>query len=111
MDYSTVPPRVSSSLTLALSPAADIADSDQVYTTTLMSGESYEGKTALILGGGDGGLLHELLKQNPKFVTMVEVSVQYLTAWGLDAWCGGGNIDLLDKCQTFRMIFLVDVSR
>lgn len=27
----------------------------------------------MILGGGDGGLLHELLKENPKFVTMVDI--------------------------------------
>ena len=31
------------------------------------------GKEILILGGGDGGLLHELLKENPKFVTMVDI--------------------------------------
>lgn len=34
----------------------------------------YAGKDVLILGGGDGGLLHELLKENPKFVTMVDIS-------------------------------------
>ena len=50
-----------------------MSEKDFIYTETLMGGESYEGKTALILGGGDGGLLCELLKQNPKFVTMVEV--------------------------------------
>ena len=48
-----------------------------------MGGENYEGKTALILGGGDGGLLCELLKQNPKFVTMVEVRFMGL---------GGGEV-------------------
>ena len=51
-----------------------MSEKDFIYTETLMGGESYEGKTALILGGGDGGLLCELLKQNPKFVTMVEVT-------------------------------------
>ena len=34
---------------------------------------NYEGKDVLILGGGDGALLYELLKENPKMVTMVEV--------------------------------------
>ena len=54
-------------------PSIDMSEKDFIYTETLMGGENYEGKTALILGGGDGGLLCELLKQNPKFVTMVEV--------------------------------------
>lgn len=35
--------------------------------------ESYTGKEIVILGGGDGGLLWELLKEKPKFVTMLEV--------------------------------------
>jgi predicted membrane-bound spermidine synthase len=35
--------------------------------------EDYAGKEILILGGGDGALLHELRKENPKFVTMIEV--------------------------------------
>ena len=33
----------------------------------------YKDKNILILGGGDGALLNELLKESPKFVTMVEV--------------------------------------
>lgn len=35
--------------------------------------EDYEGKEILILGGGDGALLYELLKENPKMVLMFEV--------------------------------------
>lgn len=35
--------------------------------------ENYTGKEIVILGGGDGGLLWELLKEKPKFVTMLEV--------------------------------------
>lgn len=35
--------------------------------------ENYEGKEICILGGGDGALLYELLKENPKFVTMLEI--------------------------------------
>lgn len=27
----------------------------------------------MILGGGDGALLHELLKESPKFVTMIDI--------------------------------------
>ncbi len=59
-----------------LRSVADLAESDLIYTETLMQRGSldYKGKTVLILGGGDGALLHELLKENPGFVTMVEVS-------------------------------------
>ena len=35
--------------------------------------ENFEGKEILILGGGDGALLYELLKEKPKFVTMIDV--------------------------------------
>lgn len=35
--------------------------------------EDYAGKEIVILGGGDGGLLWELLKEKPKFITMLEV--------------------------------------
>ena len=54
----------------------DLAESDLMYTHGLMTkGEaSYEGKEILILGGGDGALLWELLKEKPKFVTMIDVS-------------------------------------
>ena len=32
-----------------------------------------QGKEVLILGGGDGALLNELMKEKPKFVTMVDI--------------------------------------
>lgn len=34
----------------------------------------------MILGGGDGGLLHELLKESPKFVTMVDIDGAVMNA-------------------------------
>ena len=54
---------------------ADLAESDLIYTESIMRRgvEVYEGKEILLLGGGDGGLLRELLKENPKQVTMIEV--------------------------------------
>lgn len=54
----------------------DLAESDINYTHGVMKYGviSYTGKEVLILGGGDGGLLHELLKENPKYVTMVDIS-------------------------------------
>ena len=55
-----------------------LGESDIIYTTTLLGldrGNSYKDKTVLILGGGDGGLLHELLQLSPRFVSMVEVRI------------------------------------
>lgn len=54
---------------------SDIAESDLIYTETLMQRgiENYEGKEICILGGGDGALLYELLKEKPKFVVMLEI--------------------------------------
>lgn len=53
----------------------DIAEADLVYTETLMQRgkENYEGKEICILGGGDGALLYELLKEKPKHVVMLEI--------------------------------------
>ncbi|XP_059475565.1 spermine synthase isoform X2 [Neocloeon triangulifer] len=60
---------------LVLDDLQNLADSDLVYTETLMQRgkENFEGKEVLILGGGDGALLWELLKEKPKFVTMLEI--------------------------------------
>ena len=52
-----------------------------IYTTVLcgvgtnqeVHREDFRDKEVLILGGGDGGILCELLKEKPKFVTMAEV--------------------------------------
>lgn len=35
--------------------------------------ENYEDKEVVILGGGDGALLYELLKENPREVIMLEI--------------------------------------
>ena len=52
-----------------------MSESDLVYTETLMQRgkEDYKDKEIVILGGGDGALLWELIKEKPKFVTMIEV--------------------------------------
>lgn len=42
--------------------------------------EDYKGKEILILGGGDGALLNELRKEQPKHVTMIEVKKK-LSPW------------------------------
>ncbi|XP_063242932.1 spermine synthase [Bacillus rossius redtenbacheri] len=60
---------------LVLDDLQNISESDLVYTEMLMQRgkECYEGKEVVILGGGDGALLWELLKEKPKFVTMLEI--------------------------------------
>ena len=67
--------------TLLLFPL-DLAESDIMYTKTITGSgrEDYKDKTILILGGGDGGILNELLQYSPKFVTMVDVSFQVFRA-------------------------------
>lgn len=60
---------------LILDELQNIAEADLIYTETLMQrGKvNYEGKEICILGGGDGALLYELLKENPKHVVMLEI--------------------------------------
>ncbi|KAL6093157.1 hypothetical protein STEG23_008011 [Scotinomys teguina] len=50
-------------------------ESDLAYTRAIMGSgkEDYSGKDVLILGGGDGGILCEIVKLKPKMVTMVEI--------------------------------------
>uniref|UniRef100_A0A3Q2PM62 Spermine synthase n=1 Tax=Fundulus heteroclitus TaxID=8078 RepID=A0A3Q2PM62_FUNHE len=61
---------------LVLDGDVNLAESDLAYTQAITGNgrENYTGKEVLILGGGDGGILAELVKQKPKMVTMVEIS-------------------------------------
>ncbi|XP_072812892.1 spermine synthase isoform X4 [Vicugna pacos] len=60
---------------LILSGDVNLAESDLAYTRAIMGSgkEDYTGKDVLILGGGDGGILCEIVKLKPKMVTMVEI--------------------------------------
>ncbi|OQR73414.1 spermine synthase-like [Tropilaelaps mercedesae] len=60
---------------LFLDDLQNLGECDLPYTHGLMNfgNYSYTDKDVLILGGGDGGLLHELLKEKPKFVTMIDI--------------------------------------
>lgn len=84
---------------LFLDDLQNLGENDLPYTHALMKyGDiSYNNKEVLILGGGDGGLLHELLKENPKFVTMVDIDqmVIELCRKHLRGACG----DSLDKLK------------
>ncbi|CAG9784819.1 unnamed protein product [Diatraea saccharalis] len=66
---------------LVLDDLQNISEADLVYTETLMQRgkENYEGKEIVILGGGDGALLYELLKEKPKFIWMLEIDEMVMT--------------------------------
>lgn len=67
---------------LVLDGDINLSEADLVYSHNLMQhGKvSYKDKTVLILGGGDGGLLHELLKEGPSMVTMIDIDDVVLKA-------------------------------
>ena len=52
-----------------------LGECDRIYTLTVtgIGRYDYQDKEVLILGGGDGGILYELLKEKPKFITMAEI--------------------------------------
>ncbi|XP_076246194.1 spermine synthase isoform X3 [Calliopsis andreniformis] len=82
---------------LVLNELQNMSEADLIYTETLMQRgkEDYAGKEIVILGGGDGGLLWELLKEKPKFVTMLEIDdiVMKACSQHMRSICG----DCLDK--------------
>ncbi|XP_021357816.1 spermine synthase-like isoform X1 [Mizuhopecten yessoensis] len=59
-----------------------LGESDLIYTQTLLGvgRNDFRDKTVLILGGGDGGLLYELLKMEPRHVLMVEIDEEVIKA-------------------------------
>ena len=67
---------------LFLDDLQNLAECDIQYTRGLMhyGFVDYKDKDILILGGGDGGLLNELLKENPKYVTMVDIDQMVIDA-------------------------------
>ncbi|CAH3987739.1 spermine synthase [Pieris brassicae] len=82
---------------LVLDDLQNISEADLVYTETLMQRgkESYEGKEIVILGGGDGALLYELLKEKPRYVWMLEIDEMVMRACNkhLNSICG----DVLER--------------
>lgn len=75
----------------------DISEADLIYTESLMcrGKENYKDKEIVILGGGDGALLYELLKEEPKNVIMLEIDDVVMNACAkyMRSICG----DVLDK--------------
>merc|ERR1712012_1448796 len=93
---------------LVLDGFANLAESDLAYTHSLMCKgvQDYAKKDVLILGGGDGALLHELLKEEPKFVTMVDIDEAVMRSCKehMRSACG----DVLDKFETEKYKIIAD---
>lgn len=91
---------------LILDELQNIAEADLIYTETLMQRgkENYEGKEICILGGGDGALLYELLKENPKHVVMLEIDDLVMEACNkyMDSICG--DVLKVRKRENFEII-------
>ena len=68
--------------TLVLDGQVNLSEADLIYTLTLLNDEEYGGADVLILGGGDGALLSQLLTLTPKpnHVTMVELDQAVMEA-------------------------------
>lgn len=85
---------------LVLDELQNIAEADLIYTETLMRRgmENYKDKEICILGGGDGALLYELLKEEPKHVVMLEIDELVMQACNkyMNSICG----DVLEKRKT-----------
>lgn len=77
-----------------------------IYTETLMSRgvENYEGKEICILGGGDGALLYELLKEKPKHVVMLEIDEMVMVACNEHMRFVCGDVLEKRKADNFEII-------
>ncbi|XP_031632928.1 spermine synthase-like [Contarinia nasturtii] len=91
---------------LVLDELQNIAESDLIYTETLMQRgiENYEGKEICILGGGDGALLYELLKEKPKYVIMLEIDEMVMQVCNKYMKSICGNVLELRKGEHFEII-------
>ncbi|XP_037281323.2 spermine synthase isoform X1 [Rhipicephalus microplus] len=93
---------------LLLDDLQNLAEKDINYTHGLMKypSVSYADKEVLILGGGDGGLLCELLKEKPKYVTMVDIDEMVINACRqhLRGACG----DVLDTLKGPNYEIIID---
>ncbi|XP_067350615.1 spermine synthase [Channa argus] len=79
---------------LVLNGDVNLAESDSSYTQAIMGSgkENYAGKEVLILGGGDGGILAEVVKQKPKMITMVEIDQKVIDGCKMHMRKTCGNI-------------------
>lgn len=93
---------------LILDDLQNLGERDINYTHGLMKyGDlSYNNKEILILGGGDGGLLYELLKEKPKFITMVDIDQVVIDA--CKKYLRGACGDALDQLKGENYEVIID---
>ncbi|XP_042547529.1 spermine synthase-like [Dipodomys spectabilis] len=93
---------------LILSGDVNLAESDFAYTQAITGSgkEDYMGKDVLILGGGDGGILWEIVQQQPRMVTMVEIDQMVIDACKKHMQKTCGNI--LDNLKGERHQVLIE---
>ncbi|EPQ10598.1 Spermine synthase [Myotis brandtii] len=86
---------------LILSGDVNLAESDLAYTRAIMGSgkEDYTGKDVLILGGGDGGILCELVKPKPKMVTMPVSNIDQMVIDGCKKYMRKTCGDVLDNLK------------
>lgn len=93
---------------LVLDDLQNISEADLIYTETLMQRgiEDYKDKEIVILGGGDGALLYELLKEKPRNVIMLEIDDTVMRACNehMKSICG----DILEKKSGPNYQIIVD---
>ncbi|XP_076820499.1 spermine synthase-like [Clavelina lepadiformis] len=67
---------------LVLDNDMNLSESDLQYTIAITGSEKedYTNKEVLVLGGGDGGILHYLKDRGPKMITMIEIDGVVLEA-------------------------------
>lgn len=68
--------------------------------------ENYDGKDICILGGGDGALLYELLKENPKSVVMLEIDEVVMQACDKHLRSICGDVLEVRKNDQFEVLIL-----
>lgn len=65
--------------------------------------EDYTNKEICILGGGDGALLYELLKENPKHVVMLEIDEMVVEACAKHLQSISGDVLTVRKSDKYEV--------
>lgn len=91
----------------------NLAESDLEYTRAITGydDENYTDKSVLILGGGDGGILHHLRDRGAKFITMIDIDQMVVDAAkihlrgichdAMDSLKGSNYEVIVDDCVTY----------
>lgn len=69
--------------------------------------EDYKDKEICILGGGDGALLYELLKEQPKHVVMLEIDEMVVEACAKHLESISGDVLTVRKAHNYEVNILL----